>query len=456
MEDDGSRSGAAGRAAAIVGAGPAGLYALAALVRSDRFDRIDVFEAAPAPYGLVRYGVAPDHPKTRNISRVLAQGFTHTRVRFAGNVHVGRDVTVEELRAGYDAVVVSTGMLGDRRLGIPGEDLAGSYGASELVAWYTGHPQAHPVELPPNLTTATVIGAGNVALDIARILAKDASALRGTSMPRHVIDALAASTVTDIHLVARRGPAQAKFTSPELHELGALEGVDLIVDPDDLVLGPADEEAVATDRHAKVTVDVCREWSERPRTGAGRRIHLHYWSRPVRILGTTAVTGIELAPTRLGTAPPPGDLPTLTLPTELVVRAIGYHGSPIPGLPFDEATGTVPSRDGRVLDDDAVLAGVYVTGWLRRGPTGVIATNRGDANEVAESVLADLDTLPTRQGDPDTVDKLLTERGIRVVSWADWLRLEAHEKAAGDAAGGDPIVVHDLAAALEVIASGTG
>lgn len=445
MEDDESRSGAAGRAAAIVGAGPAGLYALAALVRSDRFDRVDVFEAAPAPYGLVRYGVAPDHPKTRNISRVLAQGFAHTRVRFLGNVHVGRDVTVEELRSGYDAVVVSTGMLGDRRLGIPGEDLAGSYGASELVAWYTGHPQARTVELPAGLTTATVIGAGNVALDIARILAKDSTALRGTSMPRHVLDTLAGSTVTDIHLVARRGPAQAKFTSPELHELGALDDVDLIVDPADLVLGPADEEAVAHDRHAKVTVDVTREWSQRPLTGARRRIHLHFWRRPVRLHGTTDVSGIELEATRSG------DTPAVTLPTELVVRAIGYHGTPIPGLPFDESSGTVPSQDGRVLHDGAVLAGVYVTGWLRRGPTGVIATNRGDANEVAESVVADLDTLPTRQGDPDTVDKLLTERGVRVVSWPDWLRLEAHEKATGEAGGGDPIVVHDLAAALKVI-----
>lgn len=450
MEDDGSRSEAAGRAAAIVGAGPAGLYALAALVRSDRFDQLDVYEAAPAPYGLVRYGVAPDHPKTRNISRVLAQGFAHTRVRFLGNVSVGTDVTIDELRTGYDAVVVSTGMLGDRRLGIAGEDLAGSYGASELVAWYTGHPRARTVELPAGLASATVVGAGNVALDIARILAKDATALRRTSMPRHVVDTLATSTVTDIHLVARRGPAQAKFTSPELHELGALDGIDLIVDPADLVLGPADEEAVAHDRHAKVTVDVTREWSERPLTGAPRRVHLHFWRRPVRLHGTTDVSGIELEATRSG------DTPVLTLPTQLVVRAIGYHGTPIPGLPFDESTGTVPSIDGRVIVDGAVAAGVYVTGWLRRGPTGVIATNRGDANQVAESVVADLDTLPARPSDPDTVDKLLTERGVRVVAWPDWLRLEAHEKATGDAGGGDPIVVHDLATALEVIDSDAG
>lgn len=448
MDDDGSP--AAARAAAVVGAGPAGLYALAALLRGEAFDRVDVYEAAPAPYGLVRYGVAPDHPKTRNISRVLARGLQQHQVRFLGNVSVGRDVTIDELRAAYDAVVVSTGMLGDRRLGIPGEDLEGSLGASEMVAWYTGHPQARPIALPADLSAATVIGAGNVALDIARILVKDAATLRATSMPRHVVDVLAASTLTDVHLVARRGPAQAKFTSPELHELGALDDVDIIVDPDDLVLGPADEEAVANDRHARVTVDVCHEWSQRPATGARRRVHLHFWRRPVRIDGPGQVTAIELEATRSG------DRPTLRLPTQLVVRAIGYHGSALPGLPFDEATGTVPSRDGRVVAGDDVLPGVYVTGWLRRGPTGVIATNRGDANEVVESVLADVPTLPARRSDPVAVERLLADRDVRVVGWEDWLRLEAHEKAAGDAAGADPIVVHDLKTVIEVIEAAAG
>ncbi|TDE00326.1 FAD-dependent oxidoreductase [Jiangella asiatica] len=450
MDDDGSQS-AAARTAAVVGAGPAGLYALAALLRSEAFDRVDVYEAAPAPYGLVRYGVAPDHPKTRNISRVLAQGLQQRqRVRFLGNVVVGSDLSVDELRAAYDTVIVSTGMLGDRRLGIPGEDLEGSLGASEMVAWYTGHPQARQLAFPDDLRSATVIGAGNVALDIARILAKDPATLRTTSMPRHVVDVLAASTLTDVHLVARRGPAQAKFTSPELHEMGALEGVDLVVHPDDLVLGPADEEAVANDRHSRVTVDVCREWSERPPAGAGRRIHLHFWRRPVRIEGTDRVTGIELETTRSG------DRPTLRLPTELVVRAIGYHGTALEGLPFDEPSGTVPSQDGRVVVDGAVVPGVYVTGWLRRGPTGVIATNRGDANEVVASVVADAPTLPARRSDPEAVDRLLAEREVRVVSWDDWLRLEAHEKAAGDAAGGDPIVVHDLKTVIEVIEAAAG
>lgn len=433
------------RCAAVVGAGPAGLYALAALLKGEAFDRIDVFESAPAPYGLVRYGVAPDHPKTRNISRVLARGFEHTHVRYLGNVTVGQDVSVDDLRACYDAVVVSTGMLGDRRLNVPGEDLDGSFGASELVAWYTGHPQAPSIELPADLHTATVIGAGNVALDVARVLAKDVAELRTTSMPRHVVDALAASTLTDVHIVARRGPAQAKFTSPELHEIGNLDGVDIVVDPAELVLDPDDEHALADDRRTRVLVELFREWAERPSTDALRRVHLHFWRRPAQIIGTGRVRGIELEPTR------DRSQPAIELSTEMIVRAIGYHGQEVPGLPFDPATGTMPSREGRVLGADGeALPGVYVTGWLRRGPTGVIATNRADATEVAGSVLADLDSLPAPP-QRDSLDDVLAERGVRVVSWDDWLRLEAHEKAEGLAHGADPIVVHDLKRVLEVL-----
>lgn len=436
------------RCAAVVGAGPAGLYALAALLKGDAFDHIDVFEAAPAPYGLVRYGVAPDHPKTRNISRVLARGLEHDQVRFLGNVTVGEDISIDDLRSAYDVVVVSTGMLGDRSLNIPGEDLSGSLGASELVAWYTGHPEAKPIELPADLRTATVIGAGNVALDVARILTKHPSSLRPTSMPRHVVDALEANTLTDVHIVARRGPAQVKFTSPELHEIGDLDDIDLVVDPADLVLSPDDERTVAEDRRTRVLVELFREWSERPLRGAPRRIHLHFWRRPTAITGTQRVRGIELVRTRDDGAPP------LSLPTELVIRAIGYRGREVPGLPFDPDTGTIPSSDGRVIADGEVMPGVYVTGWLRRGPTGVIATNRSDANEVAASVLADLDSLPPRTGPHTDLSELLASREIRAISWDDWLRLEAHEKAEGQAHGADPIVVHDLKTVLEVIARG--
>ncbi|MGH8827910.1 MAG: FAD-dependent oxidoreductase, partial [Jiangellaceae bacterium] len=297
------------RTAAIVGAGPAGLNLLAALLKAETFEQIDVYESAPAPFGLVRYGVAPDHPKTRGIARVLAAGFGSARARLLGNVHVGVDVTLDELRSGYDAVVFASGMRGDRRLVIPGEDLDGSFGASELVDWYTGHPEAGPIELPVGLRSAAVIGAGNVALDVARLLTRDPKSLHTTSMPRHVVDVLTASTLTDVHLIARRGPAFARFTSPELHEIGDLEGVDVVADPADVVLDDADRAELERHRQGKVTVKVLGEWLDRQPGDASRRIHFHFWRRPVRILGSDQVNGVELAPTR-------GEGEPLTIPVE--------------------------------------------------------------------------------------------------------------------------------------------
>ncbi|WP_166354727.1 FAD-dependent oxidoreductase [Phytoactinopolyspora limicola] len=434
-----------GRTAAIIGAGPAGLYLLAELLETGAFRRIDVYEATPAPFGLVRYGVAPDHPKTRGIARVLAAGFESTEARYFGNVYVGRDISLEELRRSYDAVAVSTGMRGDRDLGVPGEDLPGSIGASELVAWYTGHPDAPKITLPENLDTAVVVGAGNVALDVARILAREPDTLIPTSMPRAVVEALQASPLHDVHLVARRGPAQAKFTSPELREIGKLDDVDVVVDPAELHLEAEDETEVETRRQARTTVKVLGEWSERARTGAPRRIHFHFWRRPVRVTGDTSVTGVELAPTRPDTAGP------AHLPAQLLVRAIGYHGTAIAGLPFDADSGTVPSADGRVVTREAVLAGVYVTGWLRRGPSGVIGTNRPDAAEVAASILADLPTAAPTSGSPEDVEALLTTRETNHLSWDDWHRLEAYETEQGQQHGGDPIVVDDLETVLRVI-----
>lgn len=435
------------RTVAVVGAGPAGLYFLAALLDAAPHALVDVYESAPAPFGLVRYGVAPDHPRTRRISRVLAAGLSSPRVRYFGNVTVGRDVTLDELRRGYDAVVLATGMRGDRRLGIPGEHLPGSLGASQLVEWYTGHPLATSPGSLAGVRAAAVVGAGNVALDIARILARPADDLRSTSMPRHVLETLQASTLTDVHLIARRGPAFAKYTSPELHEIGHLDDVDVVVDPADLVLDAAGSAEVGARRAARIIVDLTREWAERAPQGASRRIHLHFWRRPVRVLGEAQVAGIELEPTAKGIGHP------ATLDVDLLVRAIGYHGTAVPGLPYDDARGVVPSREGRVVDGDAVVAGVYVTGWLRRGPTGVIGTNRPDAAEVAAALAADLDVLAVREGSPDDVTELLAERGVRVLSWADWLRLEAYEKAVGDRHGADPIVVHDLATVLSVLDS---
>ncbi|NED99353.1 NADP oxidoreductase [Phytoactinopolyspora halotolerans] len=440
------------RTAAIVGAGPAGLYLLANLLEADAFRRVDVFEAVPAPFGLVRYGVAPDHPKTRTISKVLAAGFDYADAHYFGNVTVGQDISVADLRRCYDVVVFSTGMRGDRELGIAGEDLPFSFGASELVAWYTGHPDAPKITLPDDLRSAVVIGAGNVALDVARLLARDPDELVGTSMPRPVVDAFKASTLTDVHLVARRGPAQAKFTSPELREIGKLDGVDVVVEPDDLVLSPDDQAEVENRRQAKTTVTVLGEWAERSPNPAARRIHFHFWRRPVRILGDTAVNGVQVEPTR---AVPRASAPDTILPAQMVVRAIGYRGTAVPGLPFDDGSGTIPSADGRVVGDDGPLPGMYVTGWLRRGPTGVIGTNRPDAGEVAASILGDLPELPVPDGSPEELTALLDQRNTQLLTWDDWHRLEAYEAELGRPHGGDPIVVDDLETVLRVIAQRT-
>lgn len=454
-----------GHSVAVVGAGPAGLYLLAALVDSDhadRFDRFDVYESTPAPFGLIRYGVAPDHPRTRAITRVLVPAFDDPRVRYRGNVEVGRDVTIDELRSAYDVVVISTGMRGDRSLGIPGENLRGSLGASVLVAWYTGHPAAE-VRTIPDATQVAVIGAGNVALDVARILVRDPSELAETTMPRHVVERLATCRATDVHLFARRGPAVAKFTSPELHELDKLADVSVVVDPADLDLSDDDKALVESNRKARVIVDLLRSWADQGPAGtapdASRRIHFHFHRRPTRILGgdtdtgsnagadagteagTGAVTGIEVEGTR-------GDPVIETFDVQLVVRAIGYDTPQIPGLPYDHASHIVPTSEGRVqLPDGATLPGVYVTGWLRRGPSGVIGTNRPDAAEVAASIVADVDAgrlADATTGSPDDVDRLLADRGVDVFGWDDWLALDAYEHTLGADLGIDALVVHDL------------
>ncbi|HVV18988.1 MAG TPA: FAD-dependent oxidoreductase, partial [Pseudonocardiaceae bacterium] len=311
------------RRLAVVGAGPAGLYAVQAAVALPGITGVDVFDALPAPYGLVRYGVAADHAKTKNVVRVFQKLFAQADVRFFGNVTIGTDLHRSDLLAHYDAVIYATGARHDRALAIPGADLPGSHGAAEMVSWYSGHPDAGG---PPPFgtgTAAAVIGAGNVALDVVRILAKDAENLVDTDMPDDVLDVLRTSTVTDIHLIARRGPAQAKFTPVELRELGDLVDADVIIDPVDLELDPESrQEAEATTRVSK-NVAIMNGWVGRPPAGRPRRIHLHFWTSPVRLLGDDHVAGIVLRRQRPGTEPV-----TETLDVQLVLRAIGYQAKP--------------------------------------------------------------------------------------------------------------------------------
>ena len=430
---------------AVVGSGPAGVYAAEALTRYAGDVSIDVIDSLPAPYGLVRYGVAPDHPLTQSIANALAQVLEQPGVRFLGNIAVGTDVSLDELREHYDAVVVAIGAAVDRRLGIPGEDLPGSVSATDLVAWYGGHPDTPPDRFRLDARSVAVVGAGNVASDVARMLARSTDELRPTDVPDHVLGAFDASLVEDVHLVARRGPAQARFTTRELRELGDLADADVLVDQADLELDEVSTEALATAPAARRNVDVLRRWAERPAAGRRRRVHLHFFARPVAVLGSDRVTGLRVERTRFepdGSLVGTGD--ERDLPAQMVVRAVGYRSLPLAGLPFDERAGVVPHDEGRVHRDGVGLPGTYVAGWAKRGPTGVIGTNKHDARETVRTLLADVPDLPPAPvRDPAALPRLLAERGVEVVTWGGWSAIEAAETERGRLRGGDRVKISD-------------
>jgi ferredoxin/flavodoxin---NADP+ reductase len=421
---------------AVIGSGPAGIYAAEALTRKGEAS-VDVFDALPCPYGLVRYGVAPDHPKIRSIIDTLRTVLEHPLVRFVGNVQVGKDITMDDLRQYYDATIVASGAAVDRRMGIPGEDLPGSVSATDFVAWYNGHPDAPMDRFTLQARTAIVVGMGNVAVDVARILAKSSADLRATDLPDHVLDVLDRSQVRDISMVGRRGPVQAKFTTKELRELGELPEADVIVEPADLELDEGSEQALATSPAARRNLDALRGWAQRPPAGKSRRLHLRFWLRPVEVLGDDRVTGLMVERTRPdehGNAIGTGE--TLRLDADMVLRSIGYRGTPLPGLPFDEAAGVVPNVGGRVLLDGAPTPGWYVAGWIKRGPTGVIGTNRRDAYETVTALLEDAPLLtraPHRE--PDAVTQMLASRGVLAVTWDGWNAIDVAEAERGRAQG---------------------
>jgi ferredoxin--NADP+ reductase len=439
---------------AVIGSGPSGIYAAESLLRA-RPDAVavDVYDRLPAPFGLVRYGVAPDHLKIKSITRALAKTLAHPAVRFLGDVEIGVAPTVEQLRAHYDAVVYAFGAARDRRLEVPGEDLHGSLSAVEFVSWYSGHPDAELDAALLSARSAVVIGAGNVALDVARVLAKDPADLRPTDLPAHVLTVLEASTVRDVHLLARRGPAQVKFTTKELRELGEIDGLDVLVDPADLELDPVSEQA-CSDREVARNVEALRAYAAAPATGAVRRLHLHFWLAPTALLGGEHVTGVRADRTRLtsaGTLERTGE--SIDLDTQLVLRSVGYRGAAIPGVPLDERAGVVPNEVGRVLRAGAVSPGEYVVGWIKRGPTGVIGTNRSDAAETVAALLADLpDGTGRADGDPPGLDRAL------VVDWDGWLAIDAAEEAAGAQDGRGRVKLaawEELRTAARAIASAT-
>ncbi|MFD5863786.1 FAD-dependent oxidoreductase [Agromyces sp. NPDC127015] len=434
---------------AIVGAGPAGIYAGNILRRQVAEQggevAIDLFESLPAPYGLIRYGVAPDHPRIKGIVNSLHEMLDAGDIRLIGNVEVGRDVEVGELQERYDAVIFATGALRDAPLEIPGIDLPGSYGAADFVAWYDGHPDV-PRSWPLEAQSIAVIGNGNVALDVARVLAKHPKDILSTDIPANVLAGLEASPVTDVHVFGRRGPGHVKFTPIELRELGEVPDVDIVVYDDDFerAEGDAHAEALhAANNQVKVMTRTLNGWRTGPgSTGAGtasRRLHLHFLHSPAEITGDGKVEAIRFERTRpVGDGSVEGTGEFVEYPVQAVYRAVGYASSPIRDVPFDERAAVIPNEGGRVVDASGEsIPGVYATGWIKRGPVGLIGHTKGDALETITNLVADAQAGVLAAPAIDAADgteilDLLDARGVEHTSWQGWLALDAHERGLGE------------------------
>lgn len=428
---------------AVIGAGPAGFYTAEALLKSGRQVSIDLFDRLPTPYGLVRFGVAPDHQKIKSVTRLYERTLQDERVRYFGNVEYGRDLGLAELRKHYHAVVFAVGAPTDRPLGIKGENLPGSLSATEFVAWYNGHPDYADLEVPLDAREVVVIGVGNVGIDVSRVLAKSATELAATDMADHALAALQASQVERIVMVGRRGPAEAKFTTKELRELGELDNADIYVRPAEVEADPASLAVVAGDVTITKNLEVLAWFATQTPAGKPRAIELRFLLSPVEFIGTDRVEAVKfernrLEPNEWGGMSAVGTGEFEVLPAQLVLRSVGYLGSALPGLPFDARRGVIPNDEGRVLEaaGGARVPGVYVAGWIKRGPSGVIGTNKACAMGTVASLLAD-DLLDLEPGNDEAtlIDALLAERGVRVVDTTAWLRLDAAEVAAGEKAG---------------------
>jgi ferredoxin--NADP+ reductase len=438
------------RRIAVIGAGPSALFLVDAVLKTASVPvSVDVIDRLPTPYGLVRYGVAPDHANIKVVINTFHKTLEDPRVRFLGNVEFGRDLLIDDVKRHYDAVVFATGAPKDRRLGIPGEDLAGSLSATEFVAWYSGHPDAVKETEVRRARAVAVVGVGNVAIDVTRILAKPIGDLTATDMPPHVLEMLEQSDVRDVYLIGRRGPGQAKFTTKELRELGEIPGVDVVLDPKSLALDAASARSVEASAILKRNLEVLREFAAKPLTGAPRRIHLRFFESPVEILGDEHVHAIVLEKNVLDeseNAVPTGE--RVQLDVQLVLRSVGYRGIPLTGVPFDDRRHVIPNEAGRVKDANGdILRGQYVTGWIKRGPSGVIGTNKADSVQTAKSLVADLPELPQApEGDPAAVERLIESRGVRIVRWHDWLAIDKLEQELGEREGKPRVKVTDFSA----------
>lgn len=406
---------------AVIGSGPSGFYTVDALLKGNPDVRVDMIERLPTPFGLIRGGVAPDHQTTKKVSRVYEKTALSDRVDYFGNVEVGRDVSLEELKGMYDAVVLAVGAPRDRKLGIPGEDKTGVFGSADFVGWYNGHPDFTDLQPDLNTSTVVVIGNGNVAVDAARVLVKTDEEMTDTDIADHAANAIKASPITDVYMVGRRGPIEAKFTNVELREMGKLDNCTPIIDASQL---PETVEGEWSDRDLRLkerNLATMKEFPDVDSNGKSKRVHFTFYAKPIEILGGDTVEGIRMEHTRVEDGRSVGTGEFFEIECGLVIPAIGYYSEPFPGAPFDDANGIVVHDEGRVGD------GVYAVGWIKRGPTGVIGTNKPDGEIAATQIFEDVSD-GTKPGH-EALAALLKERNVRVVTYEDWKEIEAAEVA---------------------------
>ena len=422
--------------AAVIGSGPSGFYAAQALFDSNLVVDVAMYDRLPVPFGLVRYGVAPDHAKIKNVIRVYEKTAANERFSFFGNVSVPDDLTVAELRTFHDAVIFACGAETDRNLGIEGENLPGSYTATEFVAWYNGHPDYQDRVFDLQTEVAVVIGQGNVATDVCRILCKTIPELKNTDITQQALEGLADSKIREVHMIGRRGPVQAAFTPAEIREFGDLADCDPVVDPAELEnLGP-ESEAELSDNQRRRNLEALEHFSRIGPSGKARRFAVHFLKSPMRLCGNGKVESVILERNELvgeaGNQKARGTGETEELACGAFFRSVGYHGVPISGVPFDPDNGIIPNDGGRIRDGDETIAGLYAVGWIKRGPTGVIGTNKPDSLETVRNLLADVPGLPLCEtADDGALLQLLRERGVQVVSYEDWKKIDAAEIARG-------------------------
>ena len=440
---------------AIIGAGPAGIYAADLILKAERdFEvSIDLFDHLPAPYGLVRYGVAPDHPRIKGIINALHEVLDRGDIRFFGNVRYGQDIDLEDLKKHYNAVIFATGAIKDAPLAIPGIDLDGSYGAADFVNWYDAHPDVAR-SWPLNAKEVAVIGNGNVALDVARMMAKRPDDLLATDIPDHVYQGLRDSPVTDVHVFGRRGPAQVKFSPLELREALHIDGVQAIVYDEDFQYDQGSQDAIDSNNQIRVMVKTLEQLRANPQEPQDRRLHLHFFASPVEVVGQDGkVAGLTIEKTKLdGSGGVVATGETTSFPIQAIYRAVGYFGSPVDKIPFDSKSGVIPNQAGRVIGEDGKnLQGVYCTGWIKRGPVGLIGHTKADAIETIGNVLQDRDRWwqPELAGEHQIIETL-ESRNIDFVDWAKWLKINSKEKAIGEALGRERMKLFDREEILKI------